>query len=55
MLVTPEECEEKVKEPLSLGERDKLSFILKLGQGPSRGVGSLPSLSQLESLWGEQG
>ena len=45
--VTPEECEEKVKEFPNLGERDEFSLILELRQGPSRGVRTLPSLSQL--------
>ena len=54
MLVTPVKYEVKMKELLSLGEGDKLSFVLKLGQGPSRVVRSLPSWSQLEPLWREQ-
>ena len=43
-----------MKEVPLLGEGDELPFVLKLGQGPYRVVRSLPSLSQLESLWREQ-
>ena len=53
MLVTHVKYEVKMLELLCLGEGDKLPLVLKLGQGPSRGLGSLPNWSQLEPLWRE--